>query len=111
MEYVGEETIIEQSDNDEGWVETHHFDVTTSELEDKVCDMTLDGNKNDDEQSGDMERAGIEPKWMIYDETRVKDKILLIFFFQQQKWMQTMVMVTMMMRKRPIWKILKKVEC
>lgn len=60
MEYVGEETIIEQTDNDDGWVETHHFDATTSELEDKVCDMKLDGNKNDDEESGDMERAGMK---------------------------------------------------
>lgn len=53
MEYVGEETIIENEDGEDGggWVETH----TTSEIENKVCDMTLDGNKNDDESSGDME--------------------------------------------------------
>lgn len=52
MEYVGEETIIENEDGeDSGWVETH----TTNELENKVCDMTLDENKNDDETSGDME--------------------------------------------------------
>lgn len=57
MEYCGEETIIEkEDDNDDGWVETHHYDVTTNELEDKVCDMTLDGNKNDDDEGGDMER-------------------------------------------------------
>lgn len=55
MEYVGEETIIENEDGgDDGWVETHHYDATTSEIEDKVCDMTL-GNKNDDEIAGDME--------------------------------------------------------
>lgn len=55
MEYVGEETIIESEGGDDGWVETHHFDATTSELEDKVCDMTLGGGKNDDETVGDME--------------------------------------------------------
>lgn len=56
MEYVGEETIIENEGGaDDGWVETHHFDATTSELEDKVCDMTLDSNKNDDEDAADME--------------------------------------------------------
>lgn len=49
MEYVGEEIIIENEDGqDEGWVETHHFDATTNELEDKVCEMTLESNKNDD---------------------------------------------------------------
>lgn len=55
MEYVGEETIIENDGGDEGWVETHHYDAGTSELEDKVCDMTLDGNKNEDDVAGDME--------------------------------------------------------
>lgn len=54
MEYVGEETIIEnENGDDDGWVETHP--PTTSELEDKVCDMTLGGNKNDDDVAGDME--------------------------------------------------------
>lgn len=58
MEYVGEETIIENDGGDEGWVETHHYDSATNELEDKVCDMTLGGNKNDDaddDVAGDME--------------------------------------------------------
>lgn len=56
MEYVGEETIIEnEGDADDGWVETHHYDARTNELEDKVCEMTLDSNKNDDEIGGDME--------------------------------------------------------
>lgn len=57
MEYVGEETIIEnENGQDEGWVETHHYDATTSELEDKVCEMTLDNNRNDDDElAGDME--------------------------------------------------------
>lgn len=50
MEYVGEEIMVETEDgNDGGWVETHHFDATTmSEVEDKVCEMTLDSNKTDD---------------------------------------------------------------
>lgn len=55
MEYVGEETIIENEDGQgEGWVETHHYDVTTNELEDKVCEMTLDSSKND-EVAADMD--------------------------------------------------------
>lgn len=57
MEYVGEETIIENENGQgEGWVETHHYDATTNELEDKVCEMTLDNNKNDDDDiAADME--------------------------------------------------------
>lgn len=57
MEYVGEETIIEDENGQEGWVETHHNDATTNELEDKVCEMTLDNNRNDDDDDdgGDME--------------------------------------------------------
>lgn len=51
LEHVGEETIIENDGEDDGWVETH----STSEIENKVCDMTLDENKIDDEISGDME--------------------------------------------------------
>ena len=60
MEYVGEENIIENEDGEDGggWVETH----TTSEIENKVCDMTLDGNRNDDEVSGDMENDPNEIK-------------------------------------------------
>lgn len=51
---LGEETIVENEDGtDEGWVETHHFDASANGLEDKVRDMTLDGNKNDN--GGDME--------------------------------------------------------
>lgn len=54
MEYVGEETIVEQADGDEeGWVETHHYDGDgqsggqMSELEENVCEMTLDSAKVD----------------------------------------------------------------
>ncbi len=48
MEYVGEETIVEGGGEgeDEGWVETHHYDGTAStEIDDKVCEMTLDNSK------------------------------------------------------------------
>lgn len=47
MEYVGEETIVEgDGGDDEGWVETHHLDDGGStELDDKVCEMTLDNSK------------------------------------------------------------------
>lgn len=48
MEYVGEETMVEENgpDGDEGWVETHHFDSSNlTELEDNVCEMTLDSAK------------------------------------------------------------------
>lgn len=46
MEYVGEELMVEQDgDNDGGWVETHHYDESTSGIDDKICEMTLDSSK------------------------------------------------------------------
>lgn len=46
MEYVGEEQMVEQDgDNDGGWVETHHFDESTSGINEKICEMTLDSSK------------------------------------------------------------------
>lgn len=49
MEYVGEETIVETGDgDDDGWVETHHYGsdgANLTELEENVCDMTLDSEK------------------------------------------------------------------
>lgn len=47
MEYVGEETMVENDGPDaDGWVETHHFDSSNmTELEDNVCEMTLDSTK------------------------------------------------------------------
>lgn len=77
MEYVGEETLIEnESGQGEGWVETHHFDPTTmTEVEDNVGDMTLEcskveeeeaaadmadqetGSNNDNDEDGDDEEA------------------------------------------------------
>lgn len=56
MEYTGEEAMVEE-DQDGGWVETHR---TTTELEDKVSEMTLDSCKNDDDDSesaGDPEKV------------------------------------------------------
>ncbi|XP_055384042.1 ubiquitin-like-conjugating enzyme ATG3 [Condylostylus longicornis] len=60
MEYVGEETVVEDETGDGGWVETHHFgdDGDTSEIEDKVCEMTLDNNKINElrEENKDIEK-------------------------------------------------------
>uniref|UniRef100_A0A0K8TSN1 Ubiquitin-like-conjugating enzyme ATG3 n=1 Tax=Tabanus bromius TaxID=304241 RepID=A0A0K8TSN1_TABBR len=56
MEYVGEEIIVETETGDGGWVETHHFDEGTSDLEEKVCEMTLDSNKLEELTSGNCGR-------------------------------------------------------
>lgn len=45
MEYVGEETIVETEGGDEGWVETHHFDESRTEGDEKVCEMTMSTKK------------------------------------------------------------------
>lgn len=44
MEYVGEETVVEEEGGDGGWVETHQMneDGTKAELDDKICELTLD---------------------------------------------------------------------
>lgn len=43
MEYSDEqERIIESDDADNGWVDTHHYDMTASGIDDKVQEMTLD---------------------------------------------------------------------
>lgn len=58
MEYVGEETLVEENDQDGGWVETHHFNpdgASGSGLEDKICEMTLDGAKMDEDEAADMD--------------------------------------------------------
>lgn len=46
MEYVGEETVVEEEGGDGGWVETHQLneDGTAQEL-DKICELTLDESK------------------------------------------------------------------
>lgn len=54
MEFSGIETIVEDDNGDEGWVETSHQlqdnadGNIEAELNDKVCEMTLDSNKLDD---------------------------------------------------------------
>lgn len=44
MEYVGEETIVEDESGEGGWVETHHFDDATGKesVEEKLSEMTMD---------------------------------------------------------------------
>ncbi|XP_059620584.1 ubiquitin-like-conjugating enzyme ATG3 [Phlebotomus argentipes] len=69
IEYVGEETMVEEDDQEGGWVETHHYDESSAAgVEEKVSEMTLDGkaeamedaentqdDDEDDEEAGDME--------------------------------------------------------
>lgn len=47
MEYVGEETVVEEESGDGGWVETHQLneDGTSAELDQKICELTLDDSK------------------------------------------------------------------
>ncbi|TDG40046.1 hypothetical protein AWZ03_013532 [Drosophila navojoa] len=48
MEYVGEETLVEEESGDGGWVETHQLnDDGTSQLDDKICELTLDESKDE----------------------------------------------------------------
>lgn len=43
MEYSDEqERIIESDGMDDGWVDTHHYDMSASGIEDKVQEMTLE---------------------------------------------------------------------
>lgn len=44
MEYVGEETVVEEEGGDGGWVETHQMneDGTSAELDEKICELTMD---------------------------------------------------------------------
>ncbi|XP_037806279.1 ubiquitin-like-conjugating enzyme ATG3 [Lucilia sericata] len=63
MEYVGEETVVEEEGGDGGWVETHQLneDGTAQEI-DKICELTLDDSKDemhtpDSDQPADMNDA------------------------------------------------------
>ncbi|XP_030379300.1 ubiquitin-like-conjugating enzyme ATG3 [Scaptodrosophila lebanonensis] len=48
MEYVGEETLVEEESGDGGWVETHQLnDDGTTEVEEKICELTLDENRDE----------------------------------------------------------------
>lgn len=43
IEYSDEqERIIESDGADNGWVDTHHYDMSTSNYDDKIQEMTLD---------------------------------------------------------------------
>lgn len=45
MEYNNEQEKIIEPDNEGGWVDTHHYDLS-GDLEEKVSDMTLDSEVN-----------------------------------------------------------------
>ncbi|KAI8041042.1 ubiquitin-like-conjugating enzyme ATG3 isoform X2 [Drosophila gunungcola] len=48
MEYVGEETLVEEESGDGGWVETHQLnDDGTTQLEDKICELTMEEAKDE----------------------------------------------------------------
>lgn len=50
MEYTGEEAMVEEGDQDGGWVQTHS---SIGDVDDKIGDMTLDskaGDSDDDEK-------------------------------------------------------------
>ncbi|XP_017041495.1 ubiquitin-like-conjugating enzyme ATG3 [Drosophila ficusphila] len=48
MEYVGEETLVEEESGDGGWVETHQLnDDGTTQLEDKICELTMEETKDE----------------------------------------------------------------
>ncbi|XP_064544994.1 ubiquitin-like-conjugating enzyme ATG3 [Drosophila montana] len=48
MEYVGEETLVEEESGDGGWVETHQLnDDGTNQIDEKICELTLDENKDE----------------------------------------------------------------
>ncbi|KAL9904159.1 ubiquitin-like-conjugating enzyme ATG3 [Glossina fuscipes] len=59
MEYVGEETVVEEESGDGGWVETHQLneDGTSAELDQKICELTLDDSK-EEMRTPDSEQAG-----------------------------------------------------
>lgn len=92
MEYSHEqERIIESDGVDDGWVDTHHYDMTSSGLEDKVQEMTLDSEKTDkindeqnneddnDEDDDDNEEAAdmeeFEESGMLDDQAAVDNSI------------------------------------
>ncbi|XP_075162221.1 autophagy-related protein 3 [Haematobia irritans] len=66
MEYVGEETVVEEEGGDGGWVETHQMneDGTSAELDDKICELTLDDREEmhtpNDEEPGNIDNNAVE---------------------------------------------------
>lgn len=54
MEYSDDkEKVIESDDADGGWVDTHHYDPTISAIDEKVSEMTLE-NQAEQDEAGDM---------------------------------------------------------
>uniref|UniRef100_A0A1L8DW77 Ubiquitin-like-conjugating enzyme ATG3 n=1 Tax=Nyssomyia neivai TaxID=330878 RepID=A0A1L8DW77_9DIPT len=61
IEYVGEETMVEEDAQEGGWVETHHYDEgNASGLDDKVSEMTLDSSKAEVMEDADEESQNDE---------------------------------------------------
>ncbi|XP_012279827.1 ubiquitin-like-conjugating enzyme ATG3 [Orussus abietinus] len=69
IEYCEEqERVIETDDSDDGWVDTHHYDVSLSGIEEKFTEMTLEdiqpfpsgGTGDADEDDEDEEAADME---------------------------------------------------
>lgn len=64
MEYKGEEMILDNTDPEGGWVDTHHFEKV-NETEEKIAELTLDekgveaqeesGESDEDEDALDMD--------------------------------------------------------
>jgi len=57
MEYKGEEMILDNTDPEGGWVDTHHFHKV-DETEDKIAEMTLDEKGVEAEVLNDEAAAG-----------------------------------------------------
>lgn len=60
MEYVGEETLVEEESGDGGWVETHQLnDDGTNQLEEKICELTMDESKDEMHTPDSDKSAGL----------------------------------------------------
>ena len=59
MEYVGEETLVEENDPEGGWVETHHFADDGSGSKPSIV-MEMEGSKVDEELSADMDAHNLD---------------------------------------------------
>lgn len=56
MEYdTDQEKILDEGDEEGGWVDTHHFEPT---LEQKICDMSIDSVTADDKEQGAADGQG-----------------------------------------------------
>lgn len=101
MEYVGEETVVEDDTGDGGWVETHHYDNDgTTELEDKVCEMTLDNAKV---------RFRVKNLWRAYTIDNGIHSSTIALITTQVK--TTPIMMTTKTMRPLTWKNSKKAAC